>query len=52
MSAAQGVYPHLAKAPVQYLPFPLEVFDSAGDVLDGYVRVHPVLVEQVDSVGS
>src|SRR3954471_17768122 len=29
-----------------------ELLDRAGDVLDGDVRVHPVLVEQVDGVCS
>jgi len=37
---------------VLHLPGLDELPDRAGDVLDGYLRVHPVLVVQVDGVDA
>ena len=42
----------LGEAEVQHLPRLDQVSDRTGHVFDGYFGVHPVLVVEVDAVGS
>jgi hypothetical protein len=51
MGPAQRAQTHLGQAPVQNLALLHQVLDSASDVLDGNLRVNPVLVEEIDPVG-
>ncbi|MNT30947.1 hypothetical protein D3C72_1667640 [compost metagenome] len=52
MGAAQGLQPHFGQAPVQHLALGHQVLDGAGNVFDRYLRIDPVLIEQIDPVGA
>jgi hypothetical protein len=52
VGAADGAGGGLGHAEVPDLAGRDELGDGAGDVLDRHVRVHPVLVVQVDHVGA
>jgi len=50
--AANGVGTRLGQPEVLHLAFGDQLLDRAGHVLDRHIRVHAVLVEQVDAVGA
>ena len=45
-------YPRLGETEVQHLPLADELPDRAGHIFDRHGRVDPVLVVEVDAVGS
>ncbi|MNG27927.1 hypothetical protein D3C85_1451770 [compost metagenome] len=51
MSTANGLRAGFGQAEVLDLAFANQVLHCSGDVLDGYVRVHPMLVKQIDEIG-
>ena len=52
VGAADGAGSGFGKAEMADFPCFDELFDGAGDVLDGYLGVDAVLVEEVDPVGA
>ena len=52
VSATQRVQPHLGQAPVQNLALCHQILNRAGDILDRYLRIDAVLVEEVDAVSA
>jgi hypothetical protein len=51
MRTAQGIEPHLAETPVQDLAFHHQVLDGPSHVLNGNLRIDPVLVQEIDAIG-
>src|SRR5690348_4882908 len=51
MRAAYRLDARLGQAKVPHRPFPDQLLDCAGHVLDRHVRIDAVLVEEVDDVG-
>jgi len=50
MSTTDCLYARLGKSEVFHLAFPDEVLHRAGDVFDRNVRVHTVLIEEIDGI--
>ena len=50
MSATQRAQTHLGQTPVQNLALRHQILNRAGDILDRYLRVDAVLVDEVNAV--